>query len=597
MLLVLAIMAVILPRLALIPSHPGPYHMQWFFSRSVGQAPIMPVRLAFGAGLATSVCLLALSWSPMDMPMLVPVALTLLALAYLLWTDKAEGLSDLALMPVVGFLAVLIFQAQHHGALFRLIEAQGVAARLAEDSMPMQITLLVGMAVAISAAAALRALQPRQDRALDLGLGLMAVLVASLAVAVLELLWSPARIIGTYPWALHIIGVAALVTALATRFARADRGRMQRAAHAVLAALSLIALALFLLTTATALTLALGVLVVVAGGLDRKFNLPEMSLFIQIAVAVITWRLLVDPGVEWALDGPIMAVVLAFGGIITALIAACWLIGGRVRLLTQAVLDSAAAGLLAVFANVLLTRWLIPEVRMGLPISHWQATLSALPWLVLMLAQLYRAEAGEILRKVRHGLATVAGVLAGLFLLAAVLPVKPLFASGPPGRADLVKGPLVVDSLFLAYAVPALILLAARWRMPRLSAPVRLGFLGISAALLTLYAGLEIRRFWQGDWLGVPGVGQGELYTYTLAMMALGAGLLYQAIRLRSDLARRIAMAVIGLTIAKVFFLDAAGLTGLVRVSSFLGLGLSLAGLAWLNRWAGKAADRQGAPV
>jgi len=38
--------------------------------------------------------------------------------------------------------------------------------------------------------------------------------------------------------------------------------------------------------------------------------------------------------------------------------------------------------------------------------------------------------------------------------------------------------------------------------------------------------------------------------------------------------------------VAKVFLLDASGLTGLTRVVSFAGLGLSLAGLAWLNRWA-----------
>jgi uncharacterized membrane protein len=33
-----------------------------------------------------------------------------------------------------------------------------------------------------------------------------------------------------------------------------------------------------------------------------------------------------------------------------------------------------------------------------------------------------------------------------------------------------------------------------------------------------------------------------------------------------------------------VFLVDMSGLSGLVRVASFLGLGLSLAGLAWLNR-------------
>jgi uncharacterized membrane protein len=45
-------------------------------------------------------------------------------------------------------------------------------------------------------------------------------------------------------------------------------------------------------------------------------------------------------------------------------------------------------------------------------------------------------------------------------------------------------------------------------------------------------------------------------------------------------------MGVIGLTVAKVFLIDASGLSGLTRVFSFLALGLSLAGLAWLNRWA-----------
>ena len=56
---------------------------------------------------------------------------------------------------------------------------------------------------------------------------------------------------------------------------------------------------------------------------------------------------------------------------------------------------------------------------------------------------------------------------------------------------------------------------------------------------------------------------------------------------------QRIAMAVIALTVAKVFLWDASGLTGLTRVLSFAGLGLSLAALAWLNRWAKGAVSEQ----
>jgi uncharacterized membrane protein len=588
--ILLALMAAVIPPLAVIPRHPGPNVLQSLLRLSAGAWPGFPTRLAAGAALVSSVGLLLGDGIAVG-GLLVPLALALLALAYLFWAEKAEGLADLALLPAAGFLFWLVMQGIDGGTAIRAFQAQAIALRPPETGGPWTATLLVGLATAISGVAALRALR-REGPFADLLFGLMAVLVAPVTVAVLELLWSPAPVIGLPFWAGHIVALAALMTGLATRFAAVDEGAMHRCAYAVLSALSLIALALFLMTTATALTLALAVLVVAAAGLDRRFNLPEMGLFQQIGVAVLTWRLLLDPGLEFALDGPLTAVALAFAGSLAALVAARWMIGDRPRPVTAAVLESAGAGLAAIFANVLLTRWLIPEVQAGLPLSHWQSTLSALPWLVLMLVQLYRAEAGGWLRRLRLVLAGVAGVVAGIGLFTSATALNPLRSPGPEYLAGLVQGPPLIDTLFLAYALPGLILLIARARMPTLAPALRSLGLGVGAALLTLYAALEIRRWWQGDWLGAPGVTQAELYTYTLALMLLGAALLYQAIRQRSDGLRRIAMGVIALTVAKVFLIDAAGLTGLTRVASFLGLGLSLAGLALLNRWAGQAAAR-----
>ncbi len=153
------------------------------------------------------------------------------------------------------------------------------------------------------------------------------------------------------------------------------------------------------------------------------------------------------------------------------------------------------------------------------------------------------------------------------------------------------KGPFILDTLLVAYALPGVLLLAGAARLGHLPRWLRRGLQAGGVALAALYAGLEIRRLWQGPDLSLPGVMQGELYSYTLALMLTGAVLLYQAIARRSAPLRRVAMAVIALTVAKVFLIDASGLTGLTRVVSFLGLGLSLAALAWLNRW---AAQRQG---
>ncbi len=584
-LLVLAVMAVILPLLSLIPRHPGPSVAQAIMAQGQAGWPPFPVRLAAGAALASTAGLVLLAGQPPSEAMMVMGALTLLALTYLIWAERAEGLDDLAALPATGFIGALVMQGAGYLPVFRDFAGQAIALRPPETAAPLTVTLLLAMAGAMSLGAALRSFRAEPLR---IAFGLGAVLVAPVAAATLELLWQPATVMGLYPWALHIMALAAAMVALAARYARLDGEDHRRAAYATLSALSLIALALFLLATSTALTLALGVLVVVAAWLDRRFRLPEMGIFIQIGVAVLGYRLLADPGIGWALEAPLGQVVVAFGGVIAAVLAALWLLQPLARVLPKGVLESAAAGFGAVLANVLITRWLTTDTGGVQLESHWGVTLNAMPWLVLMLMQLYRAGLGGPLMRLRQGIAVVAGLIAGLGLLTAVGPQNPLFAYGPEDLEGLVIGPVVFSSLLLAYAVPGLVLLFGAWKIG-VAGRLRTGFVGAGAALCALYVALEIRHLWHGDWIGLNArVMQGELYTYTLAMMLLGAALLYLAITRRSALLRRIAMGVIGLTVAKVFLLDASGLTGLTRVASFAGLGLSLAGLAWLNRWAGQ---------
>ena len=581
LLLALAVLAVAVPERGLVPRQAGPSLVMAGLVDK--QRPAFPVMLAAGAALASTAGMVLMAGSAPAEAMLAFGGLTVLALAYVAWAERAEGLADLGCVPALGFWAMLVQIGAARMPLFW--EFLGAADRGPEVAAPLTITWLVAMAALISGAFAWRS---RQERVLALLHGAAATLVAPVAVAALALLWLPERVIGAYPWALHVIAVAAGMVALAVIFARADDRR--RPAYATLSALSLIALALFLLTTHTALTLALALLALVAAGLDRRFKLPEMGWFIQVAVAVLGYRLLADPGLDWAFAAPLAQVVLAFGGVIVALIAALRILPEG-RILPKGVLESAAAGLAAILANLLIMRFILPSEAPSDVETHWSAGLNALPWLVLMLMQIYRARLGGVLVRLRQAIALVAGLLALGALALAVGPFNPLFSYYAEDAGALVLGPMLVDSLLLAYGVPGLMLLATVWKLPGLGR-LRLPFLTVGLALLALYVGLEIRRFWQGDWLGAPGVKQGELYSYTVAMMLLGAGLLYQAIARRSGTLRRVAMAVIGLTIAKVFLLDAAGLTGLTRVVSFLGLGLCLAGLAWLNRWAGEVSTQ-----
>ena len=583
LLLGLALLAVAIPERGLVPRQDGPSVL---LAGMLGKVrPPFPVMLAAGAGLASTAGLVLLAGATGAEAMLALGGLVLLALAYVVWAEKAEGLADLGLVPAMGFWLMLVQIASAQMPLFwEFLEA---ADRGPEVAAPMTITLLVGMAALMSGAFAWRS---KQEGVLALLQGSAAALVAPVSVAILALLWMPERVIGAYPWALHVMAVAVGMVGLAVLFARGPDRR--RPAYATLSALSLIALALFLVTTHTALTLALALLALIAAGLDRRFKLPEMGWFIQVAAAVLGYRLLVDPGLDWAFAASLGQVVLAFGGVIVALLVALRVLPEG-RILPKGVLESAAAGLGAILANILITRWVLPERAFGNYDTYWSMSLNALPWLVLMLMQIYRARLGGVLLRLRQAIGLVAAALAAGALALAVGPFNPLVSYYAEDAGALVLGPLVLDTLLLAYGVPGSMLLAAVWKLPGLGRRLRLGFLVVGVALLALYLGLEIRRFWQGNWLGAPGVVQGELYSYTLALMLLGAGLLYQAIARRSGLLRRVAMAVIGLTIAKVFLLDAAGLTGLTRVVSFLGLGLCLAGLAWLNRWAGEVSTQK----
>lgn len=255
-------------------------------------------------------------------------------------------------------------------------------------------------------------------------------------------------------------------------------------------------------------------------------------------------------------------------------------------------LDSAAWSFGGILVTLLVYRaisYVLDEDSVG---SHWAMGLFATIWFGLALAQVQRMAGRPLLRWLRAGLAAVFALIGLLALLAATVLTSPLLSDW---FGD-VAGPPLINTLAPAYLAPALILALGLWRIGTLPRLLRLAMAALSGALGLLWLFCVIRHFWQGaEAMELSyGMGQGELYTYTVALLLAGAGLFYQSMAANSALMRRAGLVVIGLAVAKVFLIDISGLGGLVRVFSLLVLGLSLAGLAWLNRWAqGKTAAQE----
>jgi uncharacterized membrane protein len=583
------IAALAIPERGLFPRQAGAA----FFDAALARGklrPAFPTRLTFGTTLAVTLAALAVAAnaSAPDTVWLAIFTLVLLIAGTTLWTRDAPALYDHALIPGLAFLAVLAFEGSSYGPLLDAFRQAGMAPAVGAATpvaTPAPMTVWVLTAIAgLGTLLMFWRMQGAGDSRASRLWAFSAAVFAPATVLILEFLWVPGAVLGQYQWALAAIAMAALMVLLTLRAQAADPGAPLRMGLFAVGALTLITLAVFLVLTKSALTVALAVMVLGTALLDRRHPMPPLTYFIQIAVAIITFRLVIWPGFDWALGWDYTALryeiayfEVAFAFLATlALLAAAWWVSRGQRLKTALVLESACWTILGVLLAVTLLRAAPREASE----SHWVMGLMSSIWVALALNQLYRMQMGgrfmTVLRAVVAGLygLTASGTLFVLFFVS-----NPLFAYD-----ELVQGPPVFDSLALAFLPLAAVCGVAAWKIRHFGPRVRLGFILAASGFATCYIGLEIRRIWRGTDLSVAGFSDAELYTYTLAMLIASVTLLMLAFGKRSDILRKVAMAGVALTVAKVFLVDMSGLSGLIRVFSFMGLGLSLVGLAWLNR-------------
>lgn len=542
--------------------------------------PDFPARLAAGAMLAA--CGVAL-WVMDDGVVefwLAMAGLGLMFLAAAVWLRRAEGLADLWAVPVAAFWAALAMAAWNGNPVF--LDFAGWVAPDPEAGPPATVSLLSAGALAASFVAGWRAAAGgRFATAFAFG----AALAGPAALILLETFWNPRAMIGPFPWALHALVAAALTTFVAGRHGRAAGAAALGTAVLAMAAMTMIALGAVIVFSKAALTVALAVMVLVSALLDRRFDLPQLGVFTVLGVLVTGWRLVIDPGLPWAEDAPIAEVLLSHGGAVALFAAALWAVRARPRPRQEIYLESGLWGAAGLLVSLLVYRAVDAWGPGSATESDWFLSLQGTVWMIVALGQLYRLRAGGVLNWLRVVLAALAGLLALFaFGLTATL-MHPVWGFLP----DPVRGPWLLNSLFVAYALPGILLILAAARLGHLPRWLILGLRVLGIASIAHYAALAIRHIWRGPDLDLPGVTDPELYSYTLALLLTSAALMALAFVRRSNALRRIAVIGVGLTIAKVFLIDMSGLTGLIRVVSFLGLGLSLAGLALVNRWVSAA--------
>jgi uncharacterized membrane protein len=164
-----------------------------------------------------------------------------------------------------------------------------------------------------------------------------------------------------------------------------------------------------------------------------------------------------------------------------------------------------------------------------------------------------------------------------LALLALLTIRNPVFTGDP------VAGGSIFNALWLAYLVPVPLLALIARKLDALGwGQLRSAIGGGALVLLMTFVTLLVKRQFQGAVIDIEFLSQAESYAVSLAWLLTGIGIFIAGIKLERQTIRYGGLAILVLTVLKVFGYDVFSLGGLWRIASVIGLGLCLVGVGWL---------------
>jgi len=203
--------------------------------------------------------------------------------------------------------------------------------------------------------------------------------------------------------------------------------------------------------------------------------------------------------------------------------------------------------------------------------SLLEASLRTIAWLTISLALLYQCRAEKPRVVAVWGWQILALLSGGHIVMVQLIGLNPLLFGGAVGSY------WIFNTLLLAYAIPAIFTVFFLIETTRQNHPSGPAIAGLSALVLAFaWITLEVRHAFHGSWLSRGATTDAEWYAYSGVWLAYGAALLVLGIWRGSITARYASIAVLAISICKVFLFDMSEIGGLYRVASFLFLGLSL---------------------
>jgi uncharacterized membrane protein len=524
--------------------------------------------------LAAAVLVLASRHDPVALTAFVVLTVATVAIAWR--TEAAAGA-----VPAAAILAALVMA---HWAVHMNVQGLLAPSGPAAPAIPeperydygSRLILAAGWAVLFGVVGFLA--QGRSSRALVPMLWSAAAVFAPLAMLV-ALYYRIAQFDRSLPFAaLALLLAAIFALATETLVKREPRpGMMAASAMFATGTLGALALALTFALEKGWLTIALALTVPGIAWIAEQRPLPWLRRLAAIMVAVVVARVGYEPRIVGTDLGttPIFNWLLyGYGVPAAAFWVAGWLLRRRADDLPARMVDAGAI-LFTVLLAVLEIRHYVTG---GDIYQHTNGVVEAMLYLNVGLAmtiglERVRGRTGSIVHNVGALLIAALTLFAVIVVLSAAWGAR--FNGTPMGGAFF-------NLILLGYGLPAVlaIMLALIARTTR-PLSYRIAATAAAVTLALFYLTLEVKRLFHGPVLA-GSISDAEQYTYSTVWLAFGIALLAVGFFLRSQPARLTALAVIALTIAKVFIIDTASISGIYRALSVIGLGVVLLGIGWV---------------
>jgi uncharacterized membrane protein len=389
---------------------------------------------------------------------------------------------------------------------------------------------------------------------------------------------------GLPPWGLVSLAIAALHVAAAERVARhraAGAGYEEALGAFALAASFFVALAIPLELEHGWIAVGWALLLPAIAWIDSQLRIAWLRHVAWVAAGLVLVRLLPAPWIAGFPTGttPIFNWLLyGYGVPLVAFAGAARLFRRRADDALVTLLEAGAIAIGFLLVTLELHHLFHRSLRFTLPVLRdigiGELSCLIIAWLSMALGLLHLP--GDRPALYRRMARVVTGVAIATLVLGPLLLANPLLLAERVGAWPL------LNWLIPAYLVPAglVAMLAQHLRNPH--EPWLAPVLGVLSLVLGFaFVTLELRQWFHGSRLDFGGVTNAETYAYSVGWILYGVVLLAAGIVRGGTALRYASLAVIVLAVGKVFLVDAAALTGLYRVASFLGLGVSLLAIGY----------------